>query len=143
MRTYSVSCATISSSHCAETAERRAGEFIQSALIGFLDWNGKAAAVRRNRSIARSLLATSWHRLLRLLMRLLSPMQRDRVQLARKLEQSLACGRVQRLQRMPHGVALDDAARRHHGLGRAQAALPVFVIDQGKNARVCRGRLLP
>ncbi len=37
---------------------------------------------------------------------------------------------------MAHGVAVDDAAGRHHGLGRAQAALAVLVVDQRQDAGI-------
>ncbi len=43
---------------------------------------------------------------------------------------------------MAHRIAGDDAAFGQHGLGRAQAALPVLEIDQGKNPRIGRRGLL-
>ena len=49
---------------------------------------------------------------------------------------------MQRLQRMAHEIALDDAAGQHHGLGRPEATLPVLIVDERQDARVLGGRLL-
>ena len=39
-----------------------------------------------------------------------------------------------------HRVAADDAARRHHGFGGPQAALPVLVVDERQDVRVAARR---
>ena len=59
-----------------------------------------------------------------------------------QLEQSRTRSRVQRLERVAHRVALDDATGGHDRLGCAQAALAVLEIDQGKNASVGSSCLL-
>ena len=46
---------------------------------------------------------------------------------------------TERLQRMTDMIAGDHAALGHHRLGGAQAALPVFVIDQRQDAFIAPG----
>src|SRR5450759_1531582 len=71
-----------------------------------------------------------------------APPQRERFELARDFQQPRPRRRMERLERMAHRVAPDDAAFGHDRLGRAQAALAVLIVDQRQNARVggCRLR---
>ena len=72
----------------------------------------------------------------------MTPAQRNRFDLARKLDQTGAGPWVDLIERMAYRVAPDDAAFGHDRLGGAQAALAVLVVDQRQNARVggCRFR---
>jgi hypothetical protein len=60
----------------------------------------------------------------------MTPAQRDRFHLSRKLDQASARTRVDLVERMTHDIRLDDASFRHHALGGAQAALAVLEIYQ-------------
>src|SRR5258705_14017713 len=64
--------------------------------------------------------------------RLLSPAQREGIGVARELQQPRPSRWMERFQRVANDVALDDTARGHDGLGRAQAALPVLKVDERK-----------
>ena len=65
------------------------------------------------------------------------------LRLACELEQTRAGRRMEGIQRMADRIASDDAAGRHDGLGRAQTALAILVVDERQDARVGRRRFAP
>src|SRR5438445_8835065 len=67
---------------------------------------------------------------------LLPPSQRQRITLLGQFQQPRSRCRMQRLQRMAHGVRLDHATGLHHDLAGDQAALAVLVVDQRQPALI-------
>ena len=68
----------------------------------------------------------------------LPPAQHDRIEWAREFQESGPGGRMQRLLRVAHGIRAYHTALHHRRLGRAQAALPVLVVDERQDAGVLR-----